>query len=119
VAVTEKGKTIFCGNGRQNKYTKRRHRSLRKKLGKLKKAVAISLSLIQMVKNTWLAPSTGLGWPSVPAAKDVIHQWCRAAAGGSDKQNKSLAQKEPRIYFTFIFALDTHLYGETQRVRKL
>jgi len=117
VAVTEKGKTIFCGNGRQNKYTKRRHRSLRKKLGKLKKAVAISLSLIQMVKNTWLAPSTGLGWPSVPAAKDVIHQWCRA--GGSDKQNKSLAQKEPRIYFTFIFALDTHLYGETQRVRKL
>jgi putative transposase len=42
VAVTEKGKTIFCGNGRQNKYTKRKHRSLRKKLGKLKKQVAIN-----------------------------------------------------------------------------
>ena len=41
VAVTEKGKTIFCGNGRQNKYTKRKHRSLRKKLGKLKKVVAL------------------------------------------------------------------------------
>jgi len=41
VAVTEKGKTIFCGNGRRNKYTKRKHRSLRKKLGKLKKVVAI------------------------------------------------------------------------------
>ncbi|MHB8126632.1 MAG: RNA-guided endonuclease InsQ/TnpB family protein [Desulfitobacteriaceae bacterium] len=41
VAVTEKGKTIFCGNGRLNKYTKRKHRSLRRKLGKLKKPVAI------------------------------------------------------------------------------
>ena len=41
VAVTEKGKTIFCGNGRRNKYTKRKHRSLRKKLGKLKKVAAI------------------------------------------------------------------------------
>lgn len=41
VAVTEKGKTVFCGNGRRNKYTKRKHRSLRKKLGKLKKVVAI------------------------------------------------------------------------------
>jgi IS605 OrfB family transposase len=41
VAVTEKDKTIFCGNGRRNKYTKRKHRSLRKKLGKLGKVVAI------------------------------------------------------------------------------
>ena len=42
VAITEKGKTIFCGNGRKNKYTKRKHRSLRRKLGKLKKQVAIN-----------------------------------------------------------------------------
>jgi len=41
VAVTEKGKTTFCGNGRQNKYMKRKNRSLRKKLGKLKKQSAI------------------------------------------------------------------------------
>ena len=42
VAITEKGKTVFCGNGRKNKYTKRKHRSLRRKLGKLKKQVAIN-----------------------------------------------------------------------------
>lgn len=42
VAVTEKGKTKFCGNGRQNKYVKRKHRATRKKLGKLKKQKAIS-----------------------------------------------------------------------------
>lgn len=42
VAITEKGKTIFCGNGRKNKYTKRKHRSLRRKLGKLKKQGAIN-----------------------------------------------------------------------------
>jgi putative transposase len=41
VAVTEKGKTKFCGNGRQNKYIKRKHRATRKKLGKLKKTKAI------------------------------------------------------------------------------
>ena len=42
VAVTEKGKTTFCGNGRQNKYVKRKHRATRKKLGKLKKQKAIN-----------------------------------------------------------------------------
>lgn len=42
VAVTESGKTTFCGNGRQNKYIKRKHRATRKKLGKLKKQKAIN-----------------------------------------------------------------------------
>lgn len=42
VAVTENGKVKFCGNGRQNKYFKRKHRAVRKKLGKLKKQKAIN-----------------------------------------------------------------------------
>ncbi|WP_243447150.1 RNA-guided endonuclease InsQ/TnpB family protein [Clostridium tetani] len=37
VAVTEDKKVKFFGNGRQNKYIKRKYRSLRKKLGKAKK----------------------------------------------------------------------------------
>lgn len=41
VAVTETGKTKFFGNGRQNKFIKRKHRSVRRKLGKLKKLDAI------------------------------------------------------------------------------
>ena len=41
VAVTENGKTKFCGNGRQNKYFKRKHRATRKKLGRLKMQKAI------------------------------------------------------------------------------
>ena len=41
VAVTEDGKTRFFGNGRQNKYRKRKFRSIRKKLGKSKKLNAI------------------------------------------------------------------------------
>lgn len=41
VAVTENGKTKFFGNGRQNKFIKRKHRSVRRKLGKLKKLAAI------------------------------------------------------------------------------
>jgi putative transposase len=42
VSVVENGKTKFCGNGRQNKYLKRKHRATRKKLGKLKKQKAIN-----------------------------------------------------------------------------
>lgn len=42
VAVTENRKTKFFGNGRQNKYIKRKHRSKRRKLGKLKKQKAIN-----------------------------------------------------------------------------
>ena len=41
-AVTEEGKAKFVGNGRQNKYIKRKHRATRKKLGKLKKQKAIN-----------------------------------------------------------------------------
>ena len=41
VAVTEVGKTKFFGNGRQNKYLKRKHRATRKALGKTKKLQAI------------------------------------------------------------------------------
>lgn len=41
VAVAENGRTRFFGNGRQNKFIKRRHRSVRRKLGKLKKLSAI------------------------------------------------------------------------------
>jgi len=41
VAVIEGGKTKFIGNGRQNKFIKRKHRSVRRKLGKLKKLKAI------------------------------------------------------------------------------
>lgn len=37
VAVTEDKKVSFFGNGRQNKYIKRKYRALRKKLGKAKK----------------------------------------------------------------------------------
>lgn len=41
VAATESGKTQFFGNGRQNKFIKRKHRSTRRKLGKLKKLGAL------------------------------------------------------------------------------
>lgn len=41
VAATENGKVRFFGNGRQNKFIKRKHRSMRRKLGKLKKLKAI------------------------------------------------------------------------------
>ena len=41
VAVTETGRTIFLGNGRENKYIKRKFRSKRKTLGKAKKLQAI------------------------------------------------------------------------------
>ena len=41
VAVTDMGKVKFSGNGRMNKYMKRRHRSRRKALGKAKKRKAI------------------------------------------------------------------------------
>ncbi|WP_425057662.1 IS200/IS605 family transposase ISClte2 [Sporomusa carbonis] len=41
VAVVEGGKTKFVGNGRQNKFIKRKHHSVRRKLGKLKKLKAI------------------------------------------------------------------------------
>lgn len=41
VAVTKTGKTKFFGNGRENKYKRRKFRSKRKKLGKNKKLTAI------------------------------------------------------------------------------
>jgi IS605 OrfB family transposase len=41
VAVAENGKTQFFGNGRQNKFVRRRYRSARRMLGKLKKLTAI------------------------------------------------------------------------------
>lgn len=41
VAVIQNGKTKFFGNGRQNKFIKRKHRSVRRKLGQLKKLDAI------------------------------------------------------------------------------
>ena len=41
VAVTNTGKTKFSGNGRMNKYMKRKHRSRRRALGKAKKQNAI------------------------------------------------------------------------------
>lgn len=41
VAVTSTGKTRFFGNGRQNKYIRRKYRQRRRKLGKLKKLSAI------------------------------------------------------------------------------
>ena len=41
VAVIDSGKTKFFGNGRQNKYVKRKHRSKRKNLGRAKKIKAI------------------------------------------------------------------------------
>ena len=42
VAVTDAGKTKFCGNGRMNKYVKRNYRSRRKELGEAKKQKAIN-----------------------------------------------------------------------------
>lgn len=41
VAASDNGKVRFFGNGRQNKFVKRKHRSARRKLGKLKKMNAI------------------------------------------------------------------------------
>ena len=41
VVVTEEGKTKFFGNGRKNKYIKRKYKTSRKKLGKAKKLKAI------------------------------------------------------------------------------
>jgi len=42
VAVTDTGKVKFSGNGRMNKYMKRKHRARRKALGKAKKQKAIN-----------------------------------------------------------------------------
>ena len=42
VAATDTGKTKFSGNGRMNKYKKRKHRAKRKALGKAKKQKAIN-----------------------------------------------------------------------------
>jgi IS605 OrfB family transposase len=42
VAVTDTGKTKFSGNGRMNKYKKRKYRAHRKALGKAKKQKAIN-----------------------------------------------------------------------------
>lgn len=42
VAVTQDSKTKFSGKGRLNKYVKRKNRTIRKKLGKLKKQKAIN-----------------------------------------------------------------------------
>lgn len=41
VVVTSTGKTRFVGNGRQNKYIRRKYSSCRRKMGKLKKLSAI------------------------------------------------------------------------------
>ena len=41
VAASDNGKVRFFGNGRQNKFVKRKHRSARRRLGKLKKLNAI------------------------------------------------------------------------------
>jgi IS605 OrfB family transposase len=41
VVVTSTGKTKFVGNGRQNKYMRRKYKERRRKLGKLKKLSAI------------------------------------------------------------------------------
>lgn len=41
VAVTEEGRTAFFGNGRMNKYVRRKYASTRKKLGRAKKLKAI------------------------------------------------------------------------------
>lgn len=41
VAATNTGKVKFLGNGRENKFLKRKHRKIRKKLGKAKKLKAI------------------------------------------------------------------------------
>ncbi len=41
VAVTDTGKTLFFGSGRQNKYIRRKFRATRRKLGKFKKISAI------------------------------------------------------------------------------
>lgn len=41
VAVTSTGKTKFVGNGRQNKYMRRKYKARRRKMGKLKKLSAI------------------------------------------------------------------------------
>jgi molecular chaperone DnaK (HSP70) len=46
VAVVEDGKTKFIGNGRQNKFIKSKNRSVRRKLGKLKK-----LKIIKKVRT--------------------------------------------------------------------
>ena len=41
VVVTSTGKTKFVGNGRQNKYIRRKYKEHRRKMGKLKKLSAI------------------------------------------------------------------------------
>ena len=41
VVVTSTGKTQFVGNGRKNKYIRRKHRSYRRVMGKLKRLSAI------------------------------------------------------------------------------
>lgn len=41
VAVTDEGKTRFFGNGRQSKFIKRKFRSTRRRLGKLKKLTVV------------------------------------------------------------------------------
>jgi len=78
VAVTETGKTKFFGNGRENKYLKRKHRATRKALGKSKKLNA--LKKLNDKEQRWM--------------KDQDHQVSRQIINFAVKNNVSVLRLE-------------------------
>lgn len=78
VAVTEEGKTRFFGNGRENKYMKRKFRAKRKELGKAKKLNAIK----------------GLNDKEQRLVKDKDHKISRAIINFAKQNNISVIRLE-------------------------
>ncbi len=78
VAVTENGQTRFFGNGRQNKYMKRKFRSIRKELGKKKKVNAIRK--LNDKEQRWM--------------KDQDHKVTRAIVDFAKEKNVSVIRLE-------------------------
>jgi putative transposase len=78
VAVTSNGKTRFFGNGRQNKYIRRKYQQRRRKLGKLKK-----LSAIRKMNNK-----------EQRIMKDINHKISRQIVNMATKEDVSVVKLE-------------------------
>lgn len=78
VSVTDDGKTKFYGNGRQNKFVRRRHKAKRRKLGKAKKLNAIRK--LEHKEQRWM--------------KDQDHKISRAIVNEAIRQGVSTIKLE-------------------------
>lgn len=78
VSVTDDGKTKFYGNGRQNKFVRRRHKAKRRKLGKAKKLNAIKK--LEHKEQRWM--------------KDQDHKISRAIVNEAIRQGVSTIKLE-------------------------